>query len=100
VLNLDEEMRLASILDMLKDEELGKSDYHLPIETVVWLATKLKELSDDLVTTTGVKCTGSERHWHYQLESRSYVSHEHAHSNRYLHFNNLHHHSPTEHRKA
>src|SRR5882724_10571647 len=72
-------MRLASILDMLKDEELGKSDYHLPIETVVWLATKLKELSDDLVTTTGVKCTGSERHWHYQLESRSYVSHEHAH---------------------
>lgn len=43
------------------------------------------------------KCDGKEEHFHYVLDSGDLFYHTHAHTQREVEFNILHHHAPIEH---
>lgn len=100
MLDKDEELRLASIRDILRHEQEEGGTYNLSLETVIWLAGVAKTLNDELKNQPQLVCDGIERHTHYQIEEGIYVTHRHSHELRRMHFNNLHHHPPQDHRRS
>lgn len=99
MLNKEEELRLADIGSMIRAEIEGKEEFSLTLETISWLAEKTKELQAELKNQPQLVCDGNERHTHFQLNTSTYVTHRHPHESRRIHFNNLHHHPPMDHRK-
>lgn len=100
MLNKEDELRLASIRGVLQNEVDGNSDYSLPLETIIWLADKTKELQDELKNQPQVVCTGEEVHFHYSTHFRKYSAHSHSHVKRIFNMNSLHHHHPEDHRRS
>lgn len=102
MLNKEDELRLASIRGVLQAELDGKSDYSLPLETIIWLAGVAKTLNDELKHMPQVQhnCDGTEMHFHYQVAEHKYTAHSHRHDRQQMHTNSLHHHPPQDHRRS
>lgn len=100
MLSKEEELRVAAFIDATKSDLAKDIAYasEFYVSSVLWLAEKAKELNEEL-KIQGV-CNGEERHRHYSIDSRKYVTHNHSHPLRgSIDFNNLHHHPPEDHRK-
>lgn len=55
MLTKEEEYRLAACIDTVNAEISGKEEFSLNLETILWVATKAKELNDQLKLTKKVK---------------------------------------------